>query len=199
MDQAGNGIKLGHWHETVRRARIGRTTKGVAFVLASWADVEGRNIFPSLATLSVAAEVDYRTAKRALAELLTYGLIERVARRSGARGRFDEYRLILAADVLDVLRQQLELHVVVLVDDAKLEQLVVVRVHALRGESEIEIRHARGRRDFLLIGSVGQERSFGVREPIEIERCGTRRREGDGRGSEEEDECSRAHQKPRCN
>lgn len=93
-------VKLGHWLEVVRRTRIGRTVKGIAFVLASYADTDGNNIFPSLATLAVAAEVDYKTAKRSLADLVQLGLIEKVARRSGARGRFDEYRLILAPDLL---------------------------------------------------------------------------------------------------
>lgn len=70
-------------------------------MLASWADTDGRNVFPSLATLAVAAEVDYKTAKKALSELLAAGLVEKVARRSGVRGRFDEYRLCVAADVTD--------------------------------------------------------------------------------------------------
>lgn len=105
MSDASDGsVKLGHWHEVLRRAQIGRTTKGVALVLASYANTDGENIFPSIAVLSVAAEVTYKTAKKAVAELIAYGLIEVVARRRGGKGRFDEYRLILAPDLLTRVR-----------------------------------------------------------------------------------------------
>lgn len=100
MNEVGASVKS--WIDVVRRARIGKTVKGIALVLASFADYRtGRDIFPSLAKVAVAAEVDYKTAKRALAALTAAGLIEKVNGHTGARGNYDEYRLILAPDVLE--------------------------------------------------------------------------------------------------
>lgn len=98
MAEAAN---VREWTDLVRRARLGRTTKGIAFLIASYADPDGTRIFPGLATIAVAAEVDYKTAKRALAELVAAGLLAKVAGRSGRRGRSDEYRLVFDHDRLD--------------------------------------------------------------------------------------------------
>jgi hypothetical protein len=87
------------WIDIVRRARLGRTTKGVAYLVATYADTDGTRIFPGVATVAVAAEVDYKTAKKALAELVTKGLLERVATHARVRGGATEYRLVLADDL----------------------------------------------------------------------------------------------------
>jgi hypothetical protein len=92
------------WTDVVRRARLGRTVKGVAFVLASYADFrDGTRIRVGLAKLAVAAEVEYKTAKKAVAALLQCGLIVPAGARSGVRLRGTEYRLALAEDLLDRL------------------------------------------------------------------------------------------------
>jgi DNA-binding MarR family transcriptional regulator len=91
------------WIDIVRRARLGRTTKGVAYLVATYADTDGSHIFPGIATVAVAAEVDYKTAKKALAELVAKGLLERVASRTGRRGIGDEYRLILGDDLQELV------------------------------------------------------------------------------------------------
>ena len=89
------------WVDVVRRARLGRTTKGVALLLATYADNDGSRVFPGVATASVAAEVDYKTAKRAIAELVKAGLLEVVGDRTRKAGSATEYRLVLADDVLE--------------------------------------------------------------------------------------------------
>jgi hypothetical protein len=91
------------WIDIVRRAKLGRTVKGVAFLLATYADNDGTRVFPGIATVAVAAEVDYKTAKQALQALVKAGLLERVSslRR---RGSGSEYKLILA----DVLLERTE-------------------------------------------------------------------------------------------
>lgn len=95
------GVSVNEWVNVVRRAQLGRTNKLVALVIASYADPDGTRIFPGVARLAVQAEVDHRTARRALAALRAVGLIE-VARRGNRRGgKSDEYRLILADDLLE--------------------------------------------------------------------------------------------------
>ena len=89
------------WIDVVRRTRLGRTTKGIAFLVATYADNDGSRVFPGLAVLAVAAEVDYKTAKRAVGELVKAGLLERVGRRGASRGSSTEYRLVLAEDLLE--------------------------------------------------------------------------------------------------
>lgn len=93
------------WTDLVRRARLGRTVKLVALVLATYADGDGGRIFPGVARLSVDTEVSYNTVKAALATLREAGLITRV-RAAQARGDADEYRLTIGeetGDRVDVL------------------------------------------------------------------------------------------------
>lgn len=97
MAEAAN---VREWTDLVRRARLGRTTKGIAFLLATYADSDGSRVFPGIARVAVAAEVDYKTAKRALAELVNSGLLEKVKGHAGRRGRADEYRLCFDDELL---------------------------------------------------------------------------------------------------
>lgn len=96
------GATAGRWFETVRRARMGRELKLVALTVGSYANADGRGIFPGTARLAVDMDYSYRTAQRHLAELCRIGLLERV-RRVRVRGKSDVYRLVLAADLLDLL------------------------------------------------------------------------------------------------
>lgn len=95
-----HGASVWNWMHVVRRARLGRTVKGLAAVLASYADPNGTRVFPGVARFAVEAEVEYKTAQEALSRLRRVGLIELV-RRAGRRGQHDEYRLILHADLLE--------------------------------------------------------------------------------------------------
>lgn len=88
------------WLDVVRRARLGRTTKAVAVMLATYADRDGTHIFPGLPRIAVACEIGYNTAQKCLTELRDLGFIERVYRASQP-GRADDYQLILDEGVAE--------------------------------------------------------------------------------------------------
>jgi hypothetical protein len=94
-------VTVAEWTRLVRRARLGRTVKAIAVIIASYADYEtGLRVHPGVARLAVEAEVTYNVAKSGLAKLRDAGLIELV-KPARTRGASDEYRLILADDLLD--------------------------------------------------------------------------------------------------
>lgn len=93
-------ITLRQWTDVVRRARLGRTVKAVAMVLATYADADGTRVFPGIARLSYECEIGYNVTQNALAKLRDVQLIELV-NRSKRRGTADEYRLILGAELLE--------------------------------------------------------------------------------------------------
>lgn len=95
------GANVNDWIRFVRRCRLGRTTKAVAFALATYADSNGRRIFPGVAGLAVACEVTYNVAQESLSALRDAGLIERITYGTRRMGKADEYRLILHPDVLE--------------------------------------------------------------------------------------------------
>lgn len=97
-------VNVFDWTRFLRRARIPRTAKLVGLMLATYANSDGSSIYPGIAQVSVAASIDYKTARRAVAVLVKAGLIEKVRGHAGVRGRSDEYRLILAEDVLERVR-----------------------------------------------------------------------------------------------
>jgi hypothetical protein len=94
------GASVRDWLSVVRRARLGRTVKAVAFALALRANPDGTSIFPGLARLSVECELSTKALKEALKALRDGGLIE-VVRHGKVSGGADEYRLVLD----DVLRK----------------------------------------------------------------------------------------------
>ncbi len=97
-----DGARVRDWTDLVRRARLGRTVKAVALMIATYADADGTRVYPGIATLAVACEIDYKTVQKALAELRRVGLL-RLVRRSGRRGQADVYRLVIAAELLDLV------------------------------------------------------------------------------------------------
>lgn len=99
MEDYGAGVN--DWVNVVRRARLAPTTKLVALTLASYADPDGTKVFPGVARLVVQCRIRFSTARAGLADLRHAGLIERVRRGNRRRGQSDEYRLILAADLLE--------------------------------------------------------------------------------------------------
>lgn len=94
-------ITVRQWTDVVRRARLGRTNKAVALMLATYADNDGTRVFPGVARIAVDCEISYNVAQTALSALRAAGLIERVTYGARRRGKSDEYRLLLAADLLD--------------------------------------------------------------------------------------------------
>nr|WP_271189789.1 helix-turn-helix domain-containing protein [Dactylosporangium matsuzakiense] len=95
-------LTLRSWIEVVRRARLGRTTKAVALMMATYADSDGTRVFPGVARLAVDCELTYNVVQTSLRKLRAAGLIE-VVRQASRRGYADEYRLILADDLPDRL------------------------------------------------------------------------------------------------
>lgn len=89
------------WTGVIRRARLAPTVKLIALTVASYADPDGTKVYPGLARLVYECGVGYSTARRALADLRAAGLIERVRRGNRRRKQADEYRLVLAEDLLD--------------------------------------------------------------------------------------------------
>lgn len=85
------------WIDTIRRARLGRTAKLVALMMATWADKNGASVHPGIARLAVSCNLTYNVVQTALAELRNAGFIRVVARATG-RHQADEYRLVIAAD-----------------------------------------------------------------------------------------------------
>ncbi|WP_426502581.1 hypothetical protein ACPPVO_33715 [Dactylosporangium sp. McL0621] len=53
LEHADASITLRQWLDVVRRARLGRTPKAVALMLATYADNDGRRVFPSVTRLAV--------------------------------------------------------------------------------------------------------------------------------------------------
>ncbi|GAA1596709.1 hypothetical protein [Actinoplanes couchii] len=104
-------VTVREWTDILARIRFGTVTvagknysaariKLVAHRLANYADSDGTRIHPGIARLAVDLEIEYRTARDAVALLRRLGLIHLV-RRATARGRADEYRLTLPLDLLD--------------------------------------------------------------------------------------------------
>lgn len=95
------GVSVREWTDVVRRARLGRTVKAVAGWIVTYADGNGTRIFPGVARVCVDSEWSYEVVSRTFKVLREAGLIERVAQGSRRHRKADEYRLILAPDVLD--------------------------------------------------------------------------------------------------
>jgi Helix-turn-helix domain len=100
-DAEDEGAAVYEWVSVIRRARLGPTVTAVALMIATYADPDGTHVYPGIARLAVQAELDYRTVRRAVAALRAAGLIEMVRRGARRSGRSDEYRLILAVDLLE--------------------------------------------------------------------------------------------------
>ncbi len=79
-----------------------QSTKLLAFVLATYADMNGSRVRPGVGRLSRVAGVTDRTVKRALATLRELGLIERVKQGNRWAGHADEYRLTIPTNLLDL-------------------------------------------------------------------------------------------------
>lgn len=88
---------VSEWLSVVRRARLGRTVKGIAHALATRANNDGTSLFAGIARLSVECEVTPKVMKQALRTLREVGLIELV-HASRTLGETNEYRLTLPPD-----------------------------------------------------------------------------------------------------
>jgi DNA-binding transcriptional ArsR family regulator len=94
-------VRRGPWERIVRRARIGRETKCVALLIATYADNDGTGARPGESQLAEDCEMDPRTVRRHLAKLRELELALRVGEgyKAGRRGRADEYVLTAPDDL----------------------------------------------------------------------------------------------------
>lgn len=93
------------WIRIVRRATIlDITEKGIALILASYADADGTRIFPGTQRLMLVTGRSKSVVNRGVTKLRSAGLIERVSERladpkkNGRKGEYDEYRLTIPLD-----------------------------------------------------------------------------------------------------
>lgn len=94
------GANTADWLSVVRRARLGRTVKAVAFAVAGYANNDGTKVFPGIARLSVECELSAKVVKEAMSKLREAGLLE-VVRPARRPGEANECRLVLAEGLLD--------------------------------------------------------------------------------------------------
>lgn len=94
------------WERLVRRARLPKPVKLLAFVLATYADPDGSRVRPGLPVLASVTGDSERNVRRLLALLVDeLGLLRQVARGGGrgGKGRASVYRLTIPVDLLDRL------------------------------------------------------------------------------------------------
>ena len=88
------------WERVLRRLALGAPNKGVALMLAGYADRDGGNMHPGVDRLAANLERDESTVRRHLTRLAKLGLIEKTSSGSsaGRRGRADCWALTLPDD-----------------------------------------------------------------------------------------------------
>lgn len=93
------------WERVVRRVDLPLPTKGVALLLATYADEKGRKVHPGEERLSRVTGINVRNTRRHVAKLRDLGLITRVSRSNRMAKKADVYRLTVPLDlsVLDLL------------------------------------------------------------------------------------------------
>ncbi|BDC74991.1 helix-turn-helix domain-containing protein [Prescottella equi] len=89
------------WERVMRRVSMPAGVKGLAFVLASYADGDGTRIHPSNARLANVMEKSEKTIERGMTWLVAAGFVVITRRRNSRAGIANEYRLTLPVDVLD--------------------------------------------------------------------------------------------------
>lgn len=109
------------WERLIRRCRLGfyegktkdpkrwvrhATVQHVAFTAATWADLDGTRIRPSIARLALVCELDERTVRVCIQRLRRLNLLQLVTPhrppgRGGGPGRPAEYRMTVPAGLLD--------------------------------------------------------------------------------------------------
>lgn len=91
------------WEHLLRRIRLPKNTKYVAFVVATYADPDGTRIRPGYLELVAATECSESTVRRALTALSKWGFLGLVSRGGGrgGKGKASEYRLTIPVDLLE--------------------------------------------------------------------------------------------------
>jgi hypothetical protein len=87
------------WERVVRRTDLPLPTKGVALLLATYADDKGRKVHPGEERLSRVTGINVRNARKHVAKLRDLGLITRTSRSNRRLGKADTYRLTVPLDL----------------------------------------------------------------------------------------------------
>ena len=93
------------WERLVRRAKMPRAHKFLAFVLATYADPDGSRVRPGNEVLAAVTDQSERSVKRSLAALRSLGFLT-VARRGGGRsgtGKATTYQLSIPVDLMEMV------------------------------------------------------------------------------------------------
>lgn len=111
MSSQDTAATVREWTDVLSRIRFGTVKvagknitgariKLVAGRLANYADSDGTRVRPGIARLAVDCEVEYRTAKSAVALLRRLGLLQ-LTKAAGKPGHADEYRLALPSSLME--------------------------------------------------------------------------------------------------
>lgn len=125
-----HGATVRQWTDVLRRTCMVKSTKLVGFLLATYADSNGTRIFPGVARVSVECGLTYNMTQAAMAELRSAGLIE-VVRQAARRGESDEYRLVLAPDLMERI-------------EVRSPAEILIAIEALRTQRRGKVREKRG-------------------------------------------------------
>lgn len=83
-----------------RRNVSGGTIKLICGILASYADADGSNVFPSIARLALDAEISEEVTKAVMRHLREVGLLDQVERGGGRKRKTAKYQLTIPDDLL---------------------------------------------------------------------------------------------------
>lgn len=87
------------WERVVRRVDLPLPTKGVALLLATYADDKGRKVHPGEERLSRVTGINVRNTRNHVTKLRDLGLITRTSRSNRRLGKADTYRLTVPLDL----------------------------------------------------------------------------------------------------
>lgn len=90
------------WQAVIRRSNLTAPCKGFAFILASYSNPDGADIFPGNERLARVASMGDSTVRRHLTTLRSKGLIQRVSAANRFRKMSDEHRLTIPTRVEDL-------------------------------------------------------------------------------------------------
>jgi Helix-turn-helix domain len=91
------------WERIIRRCDLPSTTKLVAMMAATYANLDGTRVFPGTARLAAVCNLSERAVRAALGNLRDVGLIVRDVKGGmrGTKAYADVYHLAIPADLLD--------------------------------------------------------------------------------------------------
>lgn len=89
------------WERIVRRVRMPKERKFVAFVLATYASANGTQIRPGERRIAAVCDMGERTVRRHVTALRDMGLLDQIGRGGGPNKAASLYRLTIPTDLLE--------------------------------------------------------------------------------------------------